>query len=82
MTRIDKPKEWWLKRADLEGDCEVGAGTLAGAPAPIGMHELEEIKQREYEKGYDRAVCEIRDWLAGLLDKFDENWAPPKKGRP
>jgi hypothetical protein len=26
--KIDRSKEWWMKRADLEGDLPVGAGIL------------------------------------------------------
>jgi hypothetical protein len=32
MTKIDKPKEWWLKRADLEEGESVGAGLLIKDP--------------------------------------------------
>lgn len=32
MTKINVSEEWCLRMADLEGDSEVGAGTLALTP--------------------------------------------------
>jgi hypothetical protein len=33
-VKIDRSKEWWMKKADLEGDSPVGAGMLARTSSP------------------------------------------------
>ncbi|MDE2562827.1 MAG: helix-turn-helix transcriptional regulator [Sphingomonadales bacterium] len=44
--RIERSKEWWVKRAIAEGDDTIGAGLLARDPAPESEAD-EQIAQRE-----------------------------------
>ena len=79
--KIDKPKEWWLKKADLEGDCPIGAGALdhASMQAEITRLRAREVallnelngKDEDFVKGYDQAVEEIVAYLA----QHNDAWA-------
>lgn len=66
--RIDHPKEWWVRMAELEGDAEIGAGV------PMTEHVMLDIET--LGKGSYACI-----WTIGAV-KFDPNAANPDGSNP